>query len=85
MIDCLGIHSLLGAVLHLATWRESISTRSRSNLIDVGGHGDHDGALEPTLTELRDGRLWMLPASSAGHVVGQALFSLLSTETTALG
>jgi len=35
-------------------------TWSRSNLIDLGGHGDHDGAMEPTLTELRDGRLWML-------------------------
>ncbi len=29
-------------------------------LIDLGGHGHHDGALEPTLAELRDGRLWML-------------------------
>ncbi len=35
------------------TWR-------RSNLIDLGGSGHHDGAIEPTLTELADGRLWML-------------------------
>lgn len=35
------------------TWRGS-------NLIDLGGHGHHDGAFEPTFVELRDGRLWML-------------------------
>ena len=35
------------------TWR-------RSNLIDLGGHGHHDGALEPTVAELGDGRLLML-------------------------
>ena len=29
-------------------------------IIDLGGHGHHDGALEPTLVELSDGRLWML-------------------------
>jgi len=31
-----------------------------SNVIDLGGHGHHDGAMEPTLVELADGRLWML-------------------------
>ncbi|WP_438480627.1 sialidase family protein [Oleiharenicola lentus] len=35
------------------TWRGS-------NIIDLGGKGDHDGAFEPTLVELRDGRVWML-------------------------
>jgi len=38
------------------TWR-------RSNVIDLGdygGYGDHGGGIEPTLVELRDGRLWML-------------------------
>ena len=35
-------------------------TWKRSNIIDLGGHGHHDGALEPTLVELKDGRLWML-------------------------
>jgi len=29
-------------------------------VIDMGGHGHHDGAMEPTMVELRDGRLWML-------------------------
>lgn len=31
-----------------------------SNPIDIGGAGDHDGALEPCVIELRDGRLWMV-------------------------
>jgi hypothetical protein len=35
-------------------------TWKRSNIIDLGGHGHHDGALEPTLAELNDGRVWML-------------------------
>jgi len=35
------------------TWRQS-------NLIDLGGHGHHDGAIEPMLVELTDGRLMML-------------------------
>ena len=36
-----------------ATWRAR-------NIIDLGGHGHHDGAFEPTFVQLRDGRLWML-------------------------
>jgi len=35
------------------TWRSG-------NTIDLGGHGHHDGAFEPTMVELRDGRVWML-------------------------
>ncbi len=35
-------------------------TWQRSNLIDLGGHGDHSGAMEPTVAELIDGRLLML-------------------------
>lgn len=35
------------------TWR-------RSNWIDLGGRGHHDGAVEPMLVELKDGRLMML-------------------------
>ncbi|NOX54250.1 MAG: exo-alpha-sialidase [Planctomycetes bacterium] len=31
----------------------------RSNFIDLGGHGHHDGATEPTVAELRDGQLLM--------------------------
>lgn len=36
-----------------ATWRES-------NVIDIGGHGHHDGIFEGTVTELSDGSLLML-------------------------
>lgn len=32
----------------------------RSNLVDLGGHGHHSGAMEPTLAELSDRRLLML-------------------------
>ncbi|MBM3289302.1 MAG: exo-alpha-sialidase, partial [Candidatus Hydrogenedentes bacterium] len=35
------------------TWR-------RGNWIDLGGRGHHDGAVEPMLVELKDGRLMML-------------------------
>lgn len=30
------------------------------NIIDLGGHGNHDGAFEPSIIELKDGRVWML-------------------------
>ena len=36
-----------------ATWK-------RSNFIDLGGNGHHDGAVEGTIVELKDGRIWML-------------------------
>jgi sialidase-1 len=35
-------------------------TWQRSNLLDLGGHGDHDGGFEATVEQLTDGRLWML-------------------------
>jgi hypothetical protein len=35
-------------------------TWQRSNVIDLGGHGHHDGVCEGTVVELQDGRLWML-------------------------
>lgn len=35
-------------------------TWKQSNWIDLGGHGHHDGAVEPMVTELSDGRLLML-------------------------
>ena len=42
------------------TWR-------RSNWIDLGGHGHHDGATEPMLVELKDGRLMMLIRTTLGQ------------------
>lgn len=39
-------------------------TWQRSNWIDLGGHGHHDGATEPTAVELSDGRLLMLIRTS---------------------
>lgn len=42
------------------TWR-------RSNFIDLGGHGHHDGATEPTVAELSDGRLLMLIRTNLGR------------------
>jgi sialidase-1 len=33
---------------------------SASHMIDLGGHGHHDGAMEGTVVELKDRRLWML-------------------------
>ncbi len=39
----------------------------RSHLIDIGGRGHHDGALEPALVELMDGRLLMLIRTNLGR------------------
>jgi hypothetical protein len=35
-------------------------TWKRSHHVDLGGHGDHSGAMEPTVAQLSDGRLLML-------------------------
>lgn len=35
-------------------------TWQQSNIIDIGGHGHHDGGFEGAVTELADGKLWML-------------------------
>ena len=42
-------------------------TWKRSNLVDLGGHGDHSGAMEPTVAELSDGRLLMLIRTQWGR------------------
>ena len=35
-------------------------TWNASNIIDLGCRGHHDGAFEPTMVLLKDGRIWML-------------------------
>ena len=42
-------------------------TWTPSNVMDIGGRGDHAGSIEGTLAELRDGRLWILLRSYHGH------------------
>ena len=42
-------------------------TWERSNLIDLGGRGDHAGGVEPTVVELKDGRIWMLIRTYTGR------------------
>lgn len=38
-----------------------------SNIIDMGGAGDHDGAIEATIVEMKDGRILMLMRTSWMH------------------
>ena len=42
-------------------------TWQAGNLIDLGGRGHHGGVTEPTLVELRDGRVWMLIRTNWGE------------------
>jgi hypothetical protein len=42
-------------------------TWTTCNTLDIGGQGDHAGAVEPTLIQLRDGRVRMLIRSYHGH------------------
>jgi sialidase-1 len=41
-------------------------TWQRTRYLDIGGQGDHAGAIEGTLEQLKDGRLWMLIRSYHG-------------------
>jgi Neuraminidase (sialidase) len=43
-------------------------TWQRSNLIDLGGMGHHDGAIEATLAERKDGTLWLLSRTNWGRL-----------------
>ena len=42
-------------------------TWNAGNLIDLGGAGHHGGVTEPTVVELRDGRVWMLIRTNWGE------------------
>ncbi|MGB0580203.1 MAG: exo-alpha-sialidase [Limisphaerales bacterium] len=42
-------------------------TWQASNLIDLGGRGHHGGVTEPTIVELKDGRLWLLIRTNWGE------------------
>jgi len=42
-------------------------TWSESNIIDFGGNGHHDGAIESTIVELKDGRLLMYLRTNWGQ------------------
>ena len=42
-------------------------TWKASNLIDLGGRGHHGGVTEPTITELTEGRIWMLIRTNWGQ------------------
>ena len=44
-----------------ATWR-------KGNIVDVGGQGNHDGAIEAALAELSDGRVLMLLRTNLGQL-----------------
>lgn len=48
------------------TSKDQGKTWIRSNIIDVGGVGHHSGVTEATLTQLEDGRLWLLMRSNWG-------------------
>ena len=50
---------------HVST--DNGATWHRSNIIDNGGHGHHDGNFEGTVVELKDGRLYMLMRTTLGR------------------
>lgn len=39
---------------------------TRSNIIDLGGKGDHSGVTESTIAQLKDGRIWQLMRTNWG-------------------
>ena len=53
-------------VSHASVSADGGKTWSLGNAIDIGGAGDHEGALEPCVIELEDGRVWMLIRTTRG-------------------
>jgi photosystem II stability/assembly factor-like uncharacterized protein len=62
MLNSPGRHS----VLTYSSEDDGVTWKA-SNLIDLGGRGHHGGVTEPTLTELPDGRIWMLIRTNWGE------------------
>lgn len=48
------------------TTKDDGKTWVRGTIIDIGGSGDHAGAMESTLEQLKNGRLWMLLRTNYG-------------------
>jgi len=48
------------------TSKDEGKTWTPSNIIDLGGTGNHSGVMESTLVQLKDGRLWMLLRTNWG-------------------
>lgn len=48
------------------TSRDEGKTWERSNIIDMGGIGDHGGVTESTIEQLEDGRIWQLMRTNWG-------------------
>jgi len=48
------------------TSKDEGKTWTASNIIDLGGIGNHAGVMESTLVQLKDGRLWMLLRTNWG-------------------
>ncbi|PKK37437.1 glycosyl hydrolase [Siphonobacter sp. SORGH_AS_0500] len=48
------------------TTRDDGQTWERSNIIDMGGIGDHSGVTESTIEQLKDGRIWQLMRTNWG-------------------
>jgi hypothetical protein len=49
------------------TSKDDGRTWNYADILDIPGQGDHAGAVEGTLEELRDGRIWLLLRSSHGY------------------
>lgn len=48
------------------TTKDDGKSWTRSNVVDLGGSGNHGGVMESTLVQLKDGRLWMLLRTNLG-------------------
>ncbi len=54
------VPKLARSITQMYVSRDDGATWQASNMLDLGGRGHHDGAIEGTVEELKDGRLWLL-------------------------